>query len=105
MLKPALILLVLMPAFAFAQQKTDAASADKSLILALEGAWNQAEMHHDTNAAAAIMADTFVSVDHHGRLLDKSQYLTELKDPSFQPEEIAPLYMDCYQSVVKMRAP
>jgi len=63
--------------------------ADKSLILALESAWNQAEIHHDANAAAAIMADTFISVDHHGKLLNKSQYLADLKDLSFRPEEIS----------------
>lgn len=65
-----------------------AESADKSLILALEGAWNQAELHHDANAAAAILADTFISIDHHGTLLNKSRYLADLKDLSFRPEEI-----------------
>lgn len=66
-----------------------AESADKSLILALEGAWNQAELHHDANAAAAILADTFISIDHHGTLLNKSRYLADLKDQSFHPEEIS----------------
>lgn len=80
-------LLVLVPILTAAQQSPD--SGDKSLILALESAWNQAELHHDAAAAAAIMADTFISVDHHGKLLNKSQYLTDLKDLSFKPEEIA----------------
>jgi ketosteroid isomerase-like protein len=71
-----------------AQNAPDAA-ADKSMILALESAWNQAEIHHDATAAAAILADTFISVDHHGTLLTKSQYLTGVKDRSYQPEEIA----------------
>jgi ketosteroid isomerase-like protein len=62
---------------------------DKSMILALESAWNQAETHHDATAAAAILVDTFVSVDHHGAILNKSQYLTDMKDLSFKPEEIA----------------
>ena len=72
-----------------AQNKTASSADDKSMILALEGAWNQAEIHHDATAAAAIMADTFISVDHHGALQNKSQYLTSLKDLSFKPEEIA----------------
>jgi ketosteroid isomerase-like protein len=59
------------------------------MILALESAWNQAEIHHDATAAAAIMADTFISVDHHGALQNKQQYLAGIKDHSFQPEEIA----------------
>jgi ketosteroid isomerase-like protein len=72
-----------------AQNKAASSADDKSMILALEGAWNQAEIHHDATAAAAIMADTFISVDHHGALQNKSQYLTSLKDLSFKPEEIA----------------
>jgi len=71
-----------------AQNAPDAA-ADKSMILALESAWNQAEIHHDATAAAAIMADTFISVDHHGRLETRAQYLAEVKDRSYQAEEIA----------------
>ena len=72
-----------------AQNKTISSADDKSMILALESAWNQAEIHHDATAAAAIMADTFISVDHHGAFQNKSQYLASLKDLSFKPEEIA----------------
>ena len=71
-----------------AQNQPDA-SADKSMVLALESAWNQAEIHHDATAAAAIIADTFISVDHHGAIENKSQYLAGLKDLSFKPQEIA----------------
>src|ERR1700676_3513138 len=71
-----------------AQNQPDA-SADKSMVLGLESAWNQAEIHHDATAAAAIIADTFISVDHHGAIENKSQYLAGLKDLSFKPQEIA----------------
>lgn len=70
-----------------AQEKTDA-SADKSMILALQSAWNQLEIHHDASAATAIIAGTFISIDHHGVILNRSQYLAGLKDLSFKPEEI-----------------
>jgi ketosteroid isomerase-like protein len=82
------LLLTSSPLFTAAQGQADS-SADKSMILALESAWNQAEIHHDATAAAAIMADSFISVDHHGALQNKAQYLAGLKDRSFQPEEIA----------------
>ncbi len=72
----------------FAQTNDSGSSGDKSLILALESAWNQAELHHDATAAAAIMADNFISVDHHGTLLTRSKYLADLKDLSYKPEEI-----------------
>ena len=50
---------LLLPSFA------QDSSADKSMVLALESAWNQAELHHDANAAAAVLSDNFFSVDHH----------------------------------------
>lgn len=77
------------PLLAAPQSKTTSSADDKSMILALESAWNQAEIHHDATAVAAIMADTFISVDHHGAFQNKSQYLASLKDLSFKPEEIA----------------
>ena len=81
-------LFLLFPILGLAQNNFDR-SGDKSLILALESAWNQAEIHHDPNAASAIMADTFISVDHHGALMNRSQYLADMKDLSFNPEEIS----------------
>jgi len=81
------LLVLFLPLVAIAQQNTE--SSDKSMILALESAWNQAEIHHDANAAAALMADTFISIDHHGALLNKAQYLAGIKDTSFSPQEIS----------------
>jgi ketosteroid isomerase-like protein len=59
------------------------------MILALENAWNQAELHHDAGAVDAIVAETFISVDHHGHLQNKAQYIADLKDTSFSPEQIS----------------
>ena len=72
-----------------AQDNAKSASADKSMILAMENAWNQAELHHDAKAADAILADTFISVDHHGQLENKTQYLAGLRDTTFNPEQIS----------------
>jgi ketosteroid isomerase-like protein len=83
------LMLSLSPLLAAAQSKATTSADDKSMILALESAWNQAEIHHDATAAASIMADTFISVDHHGALQGKQEYLVGIKDKSFQPTEIA----------------
>jgi|KBSMisStandDraft_5_1062788.scaffolds.fasta_scaffold41704_2 ketosteroid isomerase-like protein len=64
-------------------------SSDEKMILALESAWNQAELHHDSKAAASMMADTFVSVDHNGNVSNRAQYLAGLKDESYKPEQIS----------------
>jgi len=63
--------------------------SDEKMILALESAWNQAELHHDAKAAASMMADTFLSVDHNGGVSNRSQYLAGLKDESYKPEQIS----------------
>jgi ketosteroid isomerase-like protein len=81
------LLLLLLPLLSLGQDSGD--SADKSLILALESAWNQAEIHHDANAAASVMSDHFISVDHHGALQNRAQYLADMKDTSFSPQEIS----------------
>ena len=75
------------------------------MILALESAWNQAEIHHDATAAAAIIADTFISVDHHGAIQNKSQYLAGLKDLSFKPEEIANSETSVYSTAMSPLSP
>jgi len=75
-------------AFPLAMAQADP-SGDKSLLLALESAWNQAEIHHDAAAASAILADNFISVDHHGAMQNRAQYLADVKDLSFNPEEIS----------------
>ena len=74
---------------AAAQDKAKTPESDKSMIIALENAWNQAELHHDAGAADAILAETFISVDHHGHLETKAQYIADLKDTSFNPEQIS----------------
>ena len=83
------LLLPVLPERAVTQTKITTSADVKSMILALESAWNQAEIHHDATAAASIMADTFVSIDHHGALQNKQQYLGGIKDLSFSPAEIA----------------
>jgi len=72
-----------------AQTKAGDQTADKSMILALENAWNQAELHHDAGAVDALVAETFISIDHHGHLQTKAQYIADLKDTSFNPEQIS----------------
>lgn len=84
-----LILLLMSLLLTAAAQDKANNSAEKSMILALENAWNQAELHHDSGAVDALVAETFISVDHHGRLQSRAQYIADLKDTSFNPEQIS----------------
>ena len=57
--------------------------AEKSKIIALENAWNQAQIHRDGEALSRLVLDTFVYTDTDGTLLNKSQFIADSKDPSF----------------------
>lgn len=83
------LLFLAVAVMAAAQDKVTSSAEGKSMILALENAWNQAELHHDAAAANEILADTFISVDHHGQIQNKAQYMAGLKDTSFNPEQIS----------------
>lgn len=59
-------------------------NVDSSKILALENAWNQAQLHHDANALIQLLPSTFVYTDYDGTVEDKAQFLKDLKDPDYQ---------------------
>jgi ketosteroid isomerase-like protein len=45
-------------------------------ILALESAWNQAEVQHDARAMSMLLAETFAYTESDGRFMDKSHWLS-----------------------------
>src|SRR3954462_195306 len=61
-----------------------AANVDSGPILALETAWNQAQLHHDANALSQLLPATFVYTDYDGTVQDKTQFLKDLQDPEYQ---------------------
>ena len=65
---------------AFAQ---DSAKADEGQILALENAWNQAELHHDPAASDLILMDDFVITEPDGTMQSKKEHMAFTKDPSY----------------------
>ena len=80
-----LLLFICLPMSA---QKRDG-SADRSMLIALENAWNQAQLNHDGKALDTLVADTFVYTDYDGTVMDKAKFLDDIKDPDFHPEVIA----------------
>jgi len=60
------------------------AVADEGRILALENAWNQAQLHHDAAALDNMLPHSFVYTDYDGTVMNKEQFLADLKDPSYQ---------------------
>jgi len=50
----------------------------------LENAWNQAQLHHDSKALDSLVSDTFVYTDYDGTVMNKAQFLADLKDPTYR---------------------
>jgi hypothetical protein len=59
-------------------------SAEKSKLIALENAWNQAQLHADAKALEGLVSEQYVYTDYDGTLMNKSQFLADIQDPSFQ---------------------
>lgn len=57
----------------------------ETLLIALENAWNQAQLHHDSKALDGLVADTFISTDNDGVFQTKAQFLADNKDPAYAP--------------------
>ena len=62
---------------------------EQGLLAALENTWNQAQLHHDSKALDALIADTFISTDNDGTVMNKAQFLEDNKDPSYAPTLMA----------------
>jgi hypothetical protein len=86
-MKPVLVLLVF--CFAVFSAGHAANPADESKILALENAWNQAQLHHDAAALDQLLPASFVNTDYDGTVMNKAQFLADLKDPAYQVSLVA----------------
>jgi hypothetical protein len=75
-----------LPALMLAQTRT---STDVARILALENAWNDAEMNHDARSLELLIADTFVYTDDDGAFLNRSEWLNEIRKQVDQYEQLA----------------
>ena len=61
-----------------------AEQADETKILALENAWNQAQLHHNSTAVASMISESFVYTDYDGTVMNKTQFLADLKDAFYR---------------------
>src|SRR5579859_7581705 len=83
------ISLVLLAIFLIAQaQERSKAEADKSRVLTLENAWNEAEKHNDAHAVDALLASTFAYTDSDGAFMNKEQFLASINTSAYHPDQI-----------------
>lgn len=87
-MKSGLVLCLLVFGTVFPSLAGDSA-ADESMLIALENAWNQAQLHRDGKALNALVADTFVYTDYDGTVMSKAQFMADLKDPAYRASLVA----------------
>jgi ketosteroid isomerase-like protein len=59
--------------------RLSAQDSEKSRVLSLENAWNEAEKHRDANALSGLIAPTFTYTDIDGSFMDKEQFLASIR--------------------------
>jgi ketosteroid isomerase-like protein len=65
-----------------------ALAQDSSKVIAMENAWNQAELSNDANAVQLLLTDDFVMTTGEGNLYNKSQIVASIRDKSYQPDAL-----------------
>ncbi len=80
---------VLLSGFLLAWAPQNSATAEQSKLIALENAWNQAQVHHDAKAVNNLVSDGFIYTDYDGTVMNKADFLKDLKDPDYRASLVA----------------
>lgn len=78
---------LLLTACALAQSAVDV-SAQQTKLVVLERLWNDAQVHRDSRALEALIADRFVNTEYDGEVSDRDKFLADIKDPEFKPAQL-----------------
>jgi ketosteroid isomerase-like protein len=84
MIKSAILCLVL-SACALAQNGGSETAAQEAKLVVLERLWNDAQVHQDSHALEALIADRFVNTEYDGEVSEREKFLSEIKAPEFKP--------------------
>jgi len=79
-------------------------SAEESKLVALENAWNQAQLYKDAKALSELVADRFVYTDTDGTVMNKSAFLADAKNPAYRAasasnDDVAVYFYDAFAIV------
>lgn len=67
------------------QNPSDDSHATESKLIALENIWNQAQLHRDSGALEALLADNFTNTEWDGEITDRAQFLADIRKPHYRP--------------------
>jgi ketosteroid isomerase-like protein len=62
--------------------------ADKSKLIALENAWNLAQVQHDSKGLQELLSEHFVFTDYDGTVMNKAQFLADNKDAEYNATQV-----------------
>ena len=74
---------VLLSSLLMARDQTNDVATDASKLIALENAWNQAELQHDPAALELILTDDFVITEPDGTMQTKREHMATTRDTSY----------------------
>ena len=83
-----LLLILLFGSIPAAESAANNAEADREKLIALENAWNQAQLHRDSKAVEQLLPETFVYTDTDGALMNKAKFLADVRDPNYRASSI-----------------
>ncbi len=78
---------LLMAGASFAVRGQNADKDEAGHIQALELAWNHALESKDARALDMLLANTMISVDIDGSIMNKGEFLASIKAPDYQPSQ------------------
>jgi ketosteroid isomerase-like protein len=81
---------------AAAQTPISNPKAERSKLIALENAWNQAQIHHDGPALERLVSDEFVYTDWDGTVMKKAKFIADAKDTSTEVKSAANTDVNVY---------
>lgn len=87
-MKTVTLCVLLSTLFLAGHAQMDSHDSDKTRVLSLENAWNEAESHKDGKALNALLTASFAYTDSDGSFMNKSQFLTSITDPNYDPSHI-----------------
>lgn len=74
---------------AWGQSGTPESLAQENKLVVLERLWNDAQVHRDSRALEALIADRFVNTEYDGEVSDRDKFLADIKDPEFKPSTLS----------------
>jgi ketosteroid isomerase-like protein len=69
---------------------------DASKVIAMENAWNHAELQNDAAAVQLLLADDFVMTTADGVLYNRDQILASVRDKSYKPDALQSSEMETH---------